>query len=630
MYARGISIVSSLILFLLLAAGVVSAGEIHDAVDVGYLQMVTALIDGNIDLLNEQDIVEKTPLHHAIEAGHIEIAKFLIERGADINLLDKDRGSPLHAAASLGDVELVRLLIERGATSINEGDYRECTPLYIAAMMGHPDVARLLIESGADVDARDAVGRTPLMAVGSPESMEIVDVLLEGGADINATVSRGPGEYSVLTVCAMFGSEDLVNYLIDKGAVVHESTLESTFHSAVASDKYRLYEYLLEKGIDINEVHQKDPDFVFTAASGGSVRIMESLIEHGFNPGRRDVNGWAPLHYAASAGKTEMLTFLIGTGIDKNVRTMKGETAYHLAIASEENDAAEYLKEAGVDSSPPQFPELKGPYMGQTPPGDTPEMFLPGIVSGNYRAHSSLAFSPDGLQAYWTEMSPPEGRVMSTEMIDGVWSYPTPSLLGRDPSFSPDGQRLLYIQVRPFRQGERPAGERDGWECYWYRDRTESGWSEPIEVSDVVNSIGVHWPCSVDKTGGMYFSEFANNMYFSEYSDGEYHKPVKLTELFGNETLTGNSPFISPDGDYLLFSTDDGICISFRRDDGTWTDRTNLGDQINASAVNGSPRITPDGKYMFFVSAGDGRPWGIYWVSAGFIERLREEAGRDR
>jgi Tol biopolymer transport system component len=195
----------------------------------------------------------------------------------------------------------------------------------------------------------------------------------------------------------------------------------------------------------------------------------------------------------------------------------------------------------------------------------------------------------------------------------------------RDPSFSPDGNRLYFIKTRPFKEGEKPGGDPDVKEEYWYLKKTETGWSDPVSTGEAVNAIGVHWPCSVDKDGNLYFSEFAENMYCSQLMGGQYQQPVLLTEYFKNQTLIGRSPFISPDGDYLIFSSNDGLNISFKRQDGTWTDRINLGDTINASGENGSPRISADGKYMFFVSSGKGRPWGIYWVSAGFIDRLRSE-----
>jgi len=140
-----------------------------------------------------------------------------------------------------------------------------------------------------------------------------------------------------------------------------------------------------------------------------------------------------------------------------------------------------------------------------------------------------------------------------------------------------------------------------------------------------VNSIGVHWQPSVDKDGHLYFSKFEKYIYRSEYKNGEYRVPVNIVELFKNDTLLGRSPFISPEGDYLLFSAEDQLHVSFKRKDGSWTDRISLGDDINVRGLNSSPRVTPDGKYIFFVSAGQGRLWGIYWVSADIIGRLRKE-----
>ena len=614
---------------LLFFAITAAAAEIHDAVRSGDLEKVKTLLKSNNEWLNNPDQNQKTPLHLALESGHIDIASYLIERGADINLKDKDKASPLHNAAYLGNLEIVDLLLKKGATSLNEGNFRGQTPLHFACERGHPEVANCLLDAGADIEARDMIGRTPLMITAMSRNMEVVSVLMKRGADINAGIKRGPATYTILSVIAMYGFKDLIDLLIDKEAAISKDTQEPTLAFAVQMGHPRLFEYVRKKGVDLASLKEKDPGFVYNAAAGGSVEIMKTLLDHGFDANQKDKDGWTPLHVAAVEGKINMLEFLISQGLDMDARNMKGETAYHVARSAEAAEAADFLKKAGADTSAPRFPELKGSYMGQKPPGDRPERFLPGIVSGHYNAHSAIVFSPDGKEAYWTEMSPPEGRVMMMKMAGDTWTYPEPAFEGRDSSFSPDGRRIYFIRVRPFREGEKPAGEMDGWECYWYMERTASGWSEPVSVGEAVNSIGVHWQSSVDKDGHLYFSEFEKNIYRSEYKDGEYQAPVKVTELFKNDTLQGRAPFISPEGDYLLFSAEDRLFVSFKRKDGSWTDRISLGDEINTRGLNGSPRVTPDGKYIFFVSAGANRPWGIYWVSADIIDRLRKEHLKD-
>ena len=49
------------------------------------------------------------------------------------------------------------------------------------------------------------------------------------------------------------------------------------------------------------------------------------------------------------------------------------------------------------------FPELTGPYLGQKPPGEKPELFAPGIISveANFE-HSTAVFSPDGKYLFYS------------------------------------------------------------------------------------------------------------------------------------------------------------------------------------------------------------------------------------
>jgi hypothetical protein len=128
---------------LLISAPTIQAGAIHDAVKSGDMQNVKTLIDGANELLNAQDEDGKTPLHHAVRTGNGEIARYLIERGADINLTDTENESPLHYAASSGNLDMAKLLLEKGATSLNAptlvkygGSVGKWTPLHYACGSG--------------------------------------------------------------------------------------------------------------------------------------------------------------------------------------------------------------------------------------------------------------------------------------------------------------------------------------------------------------------------------------------------------------------------------------------------------------------------------------------------------------
>jgi ankyrin repeat protein len=606
-----------------------SSAEIHQAVIRGDSLSVKALVDESPQLLNARDENGKTPLSLAVEKGNIDIAQFLIKRGADVNLADMENKSPLHIAAAKGDPEIVMLLLEQEAVDIDDrsriqrdGFEGGWTPLHMACLEGHPEIVRLLLEHGADREAKDGIQRTPLILAAEGRSLPVAQVLIEHGADINATAIRG---YTALLYGARLQFEDYVDLLIENETKISEEDLIRAFQMAVISGMEGLYDYALKLGINVEEIRQADPGLIFPAAGGGSLAIVKSLVEYGFDPAQQDRNGFTPLHYAAIGGHNDVIRHFIDLGIDIDTRNKRGESAFNLASAKGLSETADYLKSIGANTGPPQFPLLQGPYMGQEPPGDIPEMFLPGIVSSQDRAHSSITFSPDGLEAYWTEMIPPGGRVAFMQVVDNRWTYPVAAAVDRDPTFSPDGKRLFFIKTRPLREGEKPGGDVNLKEEYWYMEKTDSGWSEPVSVGDKVNAIGVHWPCSLDREGNLYFSEFSDNMYCSRFVNGLYEEPIPLTKYFENPKLIGHNPFISLKGDYLLFSANESLHISFKRKDGTWTDPIRLNDTINASHTNGTPRVTADGKYMFFVSAGQGRPWGIYWVSTDFIDRLREE-----
>jgi len=139
--------------------------------------------------------------------------------------LVKQGDSLLYEAAFLGEDAFVAALIEAGATV----DFRTAlpgfgaassvgwTPLMIAAAEGHEPVVVRLIAAGADVNARNARGRTALMFAASYGFRSIAETLLENGADANIVPDDGTG-WPALIAAADAGHAELVELLLAHGA----------------------------------------------------------------------------------------------------------------------------------------------------------------------------------------------------------------------------------------------------------------------------------------------------------------------------------------------------------------------------------------------------------------------------
>lgn len=281
-------------------------------------------------------------------------------------------------------------------------------------------------------------------------------------------------------------------------------------------------------------------------------------------------------------------------------------------------------------------------YFGQEPPGDTPQVFAPGIISLENRYEQFLLYSPDGngvvfsvTNSTWTEFTLNELR-----LDEAKWSDPdTAPFLGS----SPDGivSCHSYDMKRAFFTSSRPVYPPVN---LWLSERGSDGWTEPVMVPEPVSSSGNEFEVTITEDGTLYFSSLRHgghgdmDIYRAPLVDGGYPEIENLGPPI-NTTAGDDLPFIAPDESYLLFaSSREGthglrdLYISFRAGDG-WTEPINLGPDINTEGFDIYPTVSPDGKYLFFTRR---HAWmatedsDIFWVSANIIERLREVALPDR
>jgi ankyrin repeat protein len=112
--------------------------------------------------------------------GHWRLCKFLLERGADVNLADENTGeTALHSVFCttnrLRHNLVLKVLLSHGANpncatrkNVETGGFmRDCrtkgeTPLHRAAAFGDEEAIQMLLDAGAVIDGLDMNGETPL------------------------------------------------------------------------------------------------------------------------------------------------------------------------------------------------------------------------------------------------------------------------------------------------------------------------------------------------------------------------------------------------------------------------------------------------------------------------------------
>lgn len=256
----------------------------HAAARLGYFAELKKMVEANPTLVHEKGGDGQRPLHYAKTT---EIADLLLENGAEIDARCVDHNSTAAQYALKDRPEIARHLLSRGATP----------DIFMPARLGDLSLARKLIAEYPDcVAARTNVKGYDLVPV-----MGIYNWVL--------------GFYvSPHEVALRFEHRDVFELL-----ETHSPPKVRLLDCAMRNDATGAHAALAADSSLPAALTNQDHALIAYAALHNRIESVKLMLNLGFDPMARGMDGGTVLHMAAWMGNVELIRLLLDRGVDVHV-----------------------------------------------------------------------------------------------------------------------------------------------------------------------------------------------------------------------------------------------------------------------------------------------------------------------
>lgn len=335
----------------------------------GDLEAVKAFIAKGVDInTREKNYDQDTALTFASNLGHTEIVKYLLEKGANVNLSDANGRTPLWYASGVDNFENVKLLINAGA-DVNKRPKNGETAIIRAACNGQTETIKLLLAKKANINDKTDENITPLMCAAMYDKAETINFLVANKANINQREEWG---YTALMLAAKRGKANAVKALIKAGADLNIQDYDRGYEGckgytalmyAVEKKHNDIVKILIDAGANVNIENKSDRNALYCAYEKYNKDAMKLLLAAGANP-NTIYNSWEhePLLFQTIyENQPDIAKLLIDAGADVNFKDKDGNSVLTLAVNRSEKIAEMLLNNKDININ------VQYPYDQSTP-----------------------------------------------------------------------------------------------------------------------------------------------------------------------------------------------------------------------------------------------------------------------
>ena len=257
--------------------------------------------------INSQLKDGRTPLFFSAANGNIDAVKFLVENGANTEIVEYDMGNtPLMAAIYGGHIEICLYLISKGA-NIHARNKTGDTPIHFAAILGNYSMLKLLHKLGADINEKNNDGNSN----GNKNAIYLID---KYNADYRFVYKN---KSSAIHYAIKVNNVEIIQYLVEKN---YNLAIPSLLHYCIdQKNGYFLILLLKNKSVLINEYNT---DYVCTplvrAVLSENIKAVEIILLNDADPNISGCGNYSALYYAIMSQNYEMVKLLVDNGADVN------------------------------------------------------------------------------------------------------------------------------------------------------------------------------------------------------------------------------------------------------------------------------------------------------------------------